>query len=160
MAIPQRYGPEYILQWPVTTYYKTADEIQIATVAVVLVSDRFLVAHAFLKDSAVHVKACTLTAAGKEIRSCVDDALRRAGVEAGQIQLVEAQGFTPTAEKNGLLRGIDTKQVSKPPAVLKDLSTTGLASLCEIGELSRYKVVPESCADMLLCSLAATRLDS
>lgn len=82
-----------------------------------------------------------LTAAGKVVRSCVDDALRLAGVEAGQIQLLESQGFTPTAEKNRLSRDVDVKQISKPLAPLKDLSTTGLAGLCGLGELSQYKVL-------------------
>jgi len=125
------------------TFDKYTNSVQIATVAVVLVSDQFLVSHAFLRDSAVHIKACTLTAAGREIRSCVDDALRRAGIEAGQIQLVETQGFTPTADKNGLLRGINVKQTSRPLVSLKDLSTTGLASLCGIGEIPKYKAFDE-----------------
>lgn len=44
---------------------RVVNVVQIATVAVILISDRFLVSHAFLKDSAVHVKACTLAAAGR-----------------------------------------------------------------------------------------------
>ena len=113
---------------------KRINAIQIATIAVILVSDRFLVSHAFLKDSAVHVKACTLAAAGKEIRPSVNAALRRAGVEAGDIQLMEVQGSISTADKNGLLRGSNVKQTDWQLAAVKDFSTTGLASLCGIGE--------------------------
>lgn len=115
-----------------------ANVIQIATIAVVLVSDKFLVSHAFLKDSAVQMKACTLAAAGQDIRSSVDAALQRAGVEAGEIQLVETQGSIPTADKNGILRGTNVEQTSRPLAPLKDFSTTGLASLTGIGEFPKY----------------------
>jgi hypothetical protein len=108
---------------------------QIATIAVILVSDRFLVSHAFLKDSAVHVKACTLAAAGKGFRPSVDAALKQAGVEAGNMQLMEVQGSISTADKNGLLRDSNVKQTSWQLAAVKDFSTTGLASLCGIGEL-------------------------
>ena len=114
---------------------KRINAIQIATIAVILVSDRFLVSHAFLKDSAVHVKACTLAVAGKGFRPSVDAALKQAGVEAGGIQLMEVQGPISTADKNGLLHGMDVKQTSWQLAAVKDFSTTGLASLCGIGEL-------------------------
>lgn len=114
---------------------KRINALQIATIAVILVSDRFLVSHAFLKDSAVHVKACTLAAAaGKEIRPSVDAALRQVRLDAGDIQLMEVQGSTSTADKNELLRGSNVKQTSWQLAAVKGFSTTGLASLCEIGE--------------------------
>jgi hypothetical protein len=124
------------------------------------VSDQFLVSHAFLKDSAVHVKACTLTAAGQDVRLSVDTALRQAGVEAGEIQLVEAQGSTPIADKNRLMRGTNVQQPSRPLAPLKDLGTTGLASLCGIGEFPKYQGIESNCADLTLHSLAAAWLDS
>lgn len=111
-----------------------ADAAQIATVAVILVSDRFLVSHAFLKDSAVRIRACALTAIGRDIRSSVDIALQQAGVRAGEIQLVEAQGPTPTADRNGLLRSINIEETSRPLKPLKDYGATGLAGLCGIGE--------------------------
>jgi hypothetical protein len=130
---------------------KIANVNQIATIAIILVSDQFLVSHAFLKDSAVQVRACTLTAAGQDARLSVDTALRQAGVEAGDIQLVEAQGSTPTTDKSGLLRGTKVQQPSKPLAPLKDLSTTGLASLCGIGEFPKNQVIGESCADFCPC---------
>jgi hypothetical protein len=113
---------------------KRINAIQIAAIAVILVSDRFLVSHAFLKDSAVHIKACTLAAAGKGFRPSVDAALKQAGVGAGDIQLMEVQGSISTADKNGLLRGSNAKQTSWQLAAVKDFSTTGLASLCGIGE--------------------------
>lgn len=139
---------------------RTVNVFQIATIAVVLISDQFLVSHAFLKDSAVQIKACTLTATGKDIRSSVNTALRQAGVEAGEIQLVEAQGLTPTADKNGLLSGTNAKQTSRALTPLKDFSTTGLASLCGIGEFTKYQGIEESRADLSLHSLAAAWLDS
>jgi hypothetical protein len=139
---------------------KTVNIIQIATVAVVLVSDQFLVSHAFLKDSAVHIKACTLAAAGRDIGTSVDAALRQAGVEVGDIQLVEAQGSTSTADKNGLLHGVNVKQMSKPLAPLKEFSTIGLASLCGIGEFPKHQGIGENCANLSLHSLAAAWLDS
>jgi hypothetical protein len=160
LAIAQRYQSRYIQQRPMTTCGKRANVNQIATVAIVLVSDRFLVSHAFLKDSAVHVKACALTVAGQDARLSVDSALRQAGVEAGDIQLVEAQGSTPKADKNGLLRGTNIKQASGSLAPLKDLSTTGLASLCETGEFPSNQGIGENYADSTLHSLAAAWLDS
>jgi hypothetical protein len=108
----------------------------------------------------VHVKACALAAAGQDARSSVDAALRQAGVEAGDIQLVEAQWSTPTADKDGLLRGTDVQQSSRPLAPLKDLSTTGLASLCGIGEFPKNQGIRENCADSTLHSLAAAWLGS
>jgi hypothetical protein len=88
-----------------------------------------------MKDSAVHVMACTLAAAGKGFRPSVDAALKQAGVEAGNMQLMEVQGSISTADKNGLLRDSNVKQTSWQLAAVKDFSTTGLASLCGIGEL-------------------------
>jgi hypothetical protein len=119
---------------------KTIDAIQIAVVAVVLVSDKFLISHSFLKDSAVQIKACPLTAAGRAIRSSVEAALRQAGIEAGDIQLVEAYGSSQTDGGHELLRGINAKQVSKSLGPLKDFDTTGLVGLCGIGTVPKDKV--------------------
>lgn len=134
---------------------RVVNVVQIATVAVILISDRFLVSHAFLKDSAVHVKACTLAAAGKGIRSSVDTALKQAGVEAGEIQLLEAQGSISTADKNLLLRGIKVEQTPRQLATLKDFSTTGLASLCGIGEFQSRVALTRVA---LICSSIVWRL--
>lgn len=134
---------------------RVVNVFQIAIVAVVLISDRFLVSHAFLKDSAVHVKACTLVAAGKGIRSSVDTALEQAGVEAGEIQLLEAQGLISTTDKDMLLRGIHVEQTPRQLATLKDFSTTGLASLCGIGEF-HSRMAPMRVA--LICSSIVWRL--
>lgn len=128
---------------------------QIATVAVILISDRFLVSHAFLKDSAVHVKACTLAAAGKGIRSSVDTALKQAGVKAGEIQLLEAQGSISTANKNMLLCGINVERTPRQLETLKEFNTTALASLCGIGEL-QSRVAMTRVA--LICSSIVWRL--
>lgn len=134
--------------------------IQIATVAVVLVSDRFLVSHAFLKDSAVRIRACTLTAAGNEIRSSMDAALRQAGLGAGDVQLVESQGPAQPPQNDGLPRNTKPKQTSRALEPLKDFSTTGLAGLCGIGENPRGKCTEESHADAFSHSLATARLDT
>ena len=134
---------------------KRINATQIATIAVILVSDRFLLSHAFLKDSAVHVKACTLATAAKGIGSSVDTALRQARLGRGEIQLVEAQGSITTADKNVLLRGVNIEQTPRQLATVKDFSTTGLASLCGIGEF------PSRMASMrvvLICSFIVWRL--
>jgi len=123
-----------------TTVDQTTDASQIAIVAIVLVSDRFLISHSFLKDSAVQIRASALTVAGQAMRSSLDAALRRAGVRAGDIQLVEAYGSSQMDDGHELLRGMNAKQVSKSLGPLKDFGTTGLAGLCGIGTIPRGKL--------------------
>jgi hypothetical protein len=122
-----------------------ANVAQIAAIAVVLVNDRFLASHAYLKDSAVCVRACHLAAVGSDPRGPVVDALRQANLEAGEIQLVEMQGTvsSPTrglkVSKNG---DFDEDDTSSTPVLspLVAFGTTNLARLCGIGQYTSQDI--------------------
>ena len=100
----------------------------------ILVSERFLVAHAFLKDSAVHIRACTVAVADSAFRGSVDSALQQAGLKAGDIQAIESPGSAPSPGTNEILRSAQLKGASKALGPLKDFGATGLAGLCGIGK--------------------------
>jgi hypothetical protein len=108
----------------------------------------------------VQIRACSLTAAGRDVRSSVEAVLRHAGVKAGEIQLVEAHGSSPTDDKSELLHNTEANQASRPQEPLKGFDTTGLAGLCGIGEFPRDKCIEGSRADISLHSLAASWLVS
>jgi hypothetical protein len=111
---------------------------KIAAIAVVLVNDRFLTSHAYLKDSAVCVRACHLAAAGKDPRGPVINALRHANLEAEEIQLVEVQGTisSPSRGQEILNDGDFKEDVISAPELppLVGFGTTSLTGLCEIGK--------------------------
>ena len=115
------------------------DAVKIATIAIVLVNDRFITSHAYLKDSAVCVQACHLAAAVTDPRGSVMNALRQASLEAGEIQLMEVQGTTPSPArrlrllKNGDFDEDDTVSASELPP-LAGFGTTSLTGLCGIGK--------------------------
>lgn len=113
--------------------------VKIAAIAVVLVNDRFLISHAYLKDSAVCVRACHLAAAVTDPRGSVTHALIQASLEAREIQLVEVQGTTSSPARglkllsNGDFDEDDTVSASELPP-LAGFGTTSLTGLCGIGE--------------------------
>jgi len=110
--------------------------IKIAAIAVVFVNDRFLTSHAYLKDSAVCVRACHLAATGKDPRGPVFSALRQAKLGAEDVQLVEVQGTVSSpSQGQDLLSNGDFKEdvISAPElAPLVGFGTTSLTGLCEI----------------------------
>lgn len=124
---------------------------KIAAIAVVLVNDRFLTSHAYLRDSAICVRACHLAAAGKDPRGPVINALRQADLKAEEVQLVELQGTISTPSKGQeLLSNGDFKEdaISAPElAPLVGFGTTGLTSLCEIGKYKSKNASPQHLAD-------------
>jgi hypothetical protein len=112
-----------------------ADLVQLAAVAVILVSDRLLVSHAFLQDSAVRIRACSLAVADSAFRGSVDSALRQAESKAGDIQMIEANGSSPSPGANEVLRSAHIGETSRALEPLKGFGATGLAGLCGIGRL-------------------------
>ena len=114
------------------------DAVKIAAIAVVFVNDRFLTSHAYLKDSAVCVRACHLAAAGKDLRGPVTNALRQANLGAEDIQLVEVQGTvsSPAQGQELLSNGdFEDEAISAPELPpLVGFGTTSLTGLCEIGK--------------------------
>jgi hypothetical protein len=108
--------------------------VQLAAVAVILVSDRLLVSHAFLQDSTVHIRACSLAVSDSAFRGSVDSALRQAGLKAGDIQMIEANRSHPSPGANEVLRSAQIEEASRALEPLKGFGTTGLAGLCGIGK--------------------------
>jgi hypothetical protein len=127
------------------------DGAKIAAIAVVLVNDRFLTSHAYLKDSAVCVRACHLAAAGKDPRRPVINALKQANLEAEEIQLVEVQGTisSPSQGKKILSNGDFKEDVISAPelAPLVGFGTTSLTGLCEIGKYKSNNASSQHLAD-------------
>lgn len=115
------------------------DAAKTAAIAVVLINDRFLTSHAYLKDSTVCVRTCHLAAAGKDPRGPVINALKQANLEADDIQLVEMQGpISSSAQGVKILGDVDFSEDDTPSArelsPLAGFGATNLAGLCGIGE--------------------------
>jgi hypothetical protein len=110
------------------------DLVQLAAVAIILMSDRLLVSHAFLQDSAVRIRACSLAVADSAFRGSVDSALRQAKLKAEDIQMIEANGSGPSPGANEVLRSAHIGEASRALAPLEGFGATGLAGLCGIGE--------------------------
>jgi hypothetical protein len=127
------------------------DGAKIAAIAVVLVNDRFLTSHAYLKDSAIFVRACHLAAAGKDPRGPVINALKQANLEAEEIQLVEVQGtISSPSQGQKILSNGDFKEdvISAPElAPLVGFGTTSLTGLCEIGKYKSNNASSQHLAD-------------
>jgi hypothetical protein len=102
-------------------------------VAIVLVSDRFLVSHAYLQDSAIHVKACNIAAPGIASQQSIDSALRQAGLDAREIQIVKVRGPAPS-KKTEMMRSAHLKGTLSTLGPVKDFDTSGLAGLCGISK--------------------------
>jgi hypothetical protein len=119
----------------------------------VLVNDQFLTSHAYLKDSAVCVRACHLAAAGKDPRGPVINALRQANLGAEEVQLVEVQGTisTPSQGQKLLSNGDFKEGVMSAPelAPLAGFGTTSLTGLCEIGKCKSKNASAQHLADKL-----------
>jgi predicted nucleic acid-binding Zn finger protein len=107
---------------------------QIAVVAVVLVSDRMLTSHSYLKDSAVQVRSCVLATpqnAARKTEGAAQAALRQAGLGAWEMQILDIreQGHIDTSSM-----GRQIQDLSSALAPLQGFGTTGLASLCGLGK--------------------------
>ena len=141
------------------------DAVKIPAIAVVFVNDRFLTSHAYLKDSAVCVRACHLAATGKDPRGPVFSALRQAKLGAEDVQLVEVQGTVSSpSQGQDLLSNGDFKEdvISAPElAPLVGFGTTSLTGLCEIGKQTSQNASLRYLTDKLCqYSLATSRLGS
>jgi hypothetical protein len=110
------------------------DLVQLAAVAIILISDRLLVSHAFLQDSAVRIRACSLAVTDSAFGGSVDSALRQAELKAGEIQMIEAHGSGPSPGANEVLRSAHIGEASRALVSLEGFGATGLAGLCRIGK--------------------------
>lgn len=128
-----------------------------------LVNDHFLTSHAYLRDSAVRVRACHLAVAGKDPRGPVVSALKQASLDAGEIQLVEAQGTTPSSVRelrlasNGAISEEDAVSASELPP-LAGFGTTSLTGLCGIGKYTTKMNQYDALLTRSAHSLATSRL--
>lgn len=97
-----------------------------------------MISHAYLKDSAAQIRACISTPVA-DPRTTVQEALRRAGLENRDIQLVETQGKMAVSNTElGFPSGRNSadvlNKVSAGVDSLKDFGMTGLVGLCRLGE--------------------------
>lgn len=111
--------------------------MQVAAVGIVLVSDRFMTSHAYLKDSAVQIKACN-SAPAQDRRLAVQDALRKASLDVKDLQMVETQGSaSPSHSMLGFpSTGTDAERSndrSPRPGPLEAFGLTGWVALCSLG---------------------------
>lgn len=119
-----------------------SDYLQSVVVAAVLVSDMFLTSHAYLKDGAACIRGASVAnsfysrkSGGKDdarkVKAAVNAALSQARLGPQDIQILEEVG----SQKSGKALG-DLNANSKSPVKSRALfdGTTGLASLCGLGE--------------------------
>ena len=119
--------------------------IQIAVVAVVLVSEAFLTSHAYLKDSAASIRGFSLVSpiymkhskSDSETlatKTAIQAALQQAVLAPDDIQIVELRhGSNPSVQQAlGELRIAEDEGGS--PVSHPFVGSTGLAGLCELGE--------------------------
>lgn len=117
---------------------ENSDKRQVAAVGIVLISDRFMTSHAYLKDSAACIRAC-ISIPLSSPRPPVQEALRKACLEAKDIQMVEAQGGASFSrigldlpKAGGGPLGSNTSSAGLKP--LKDFGVTGWVGLCRLGK--------------------------
>lgn len=114
------------------------DHAQVCAVAIVLVSDLFLMSHAYLKDSAVTLKAFSIAPVSKASLA-IRSALAQARVSARDLQIMEVQG-TAASSSNGvdlLKREMAGSRANTSPAripTVEGLGGLGWAGLCGMGE--------------------------
>ncbi|SMY24532.1 unnamed protein product [Zymoseptoria tritici ST99CH_1A5] len=110
-----------------------------ATVALVLISERFLTSHAYLKDSSMRIRACSMSSQvvsrtcgpnsfGTAARTIITS-LRQAQLGAKDIQIVEL-----LASDSGANRALGDSKFAKPQKASESpapfVGTSGLAALC------------------------------
>jgi hypothetical protein len=139
-------------------------------VASVLVSDIFLQSHAYLRDAAVRIDACTLTSkvwpvspgSPNDARTlAANAALRQAGLEREDIQVVEALesvGQTPAAAFDSLNGSSPTSRDTEPPSTALAAAQASLDALSgapPLGELSPRETCSGQLGPAGLCGLGA-----
>lgn len=113
--------------------------------AIVLVSQLFLISHAYLKDSSIRIRASTLTSrfhsrsangsnVARTARTAIQSALRQAQLQPSDLQVVEArQGAT--RQLGEILGDACLAQPQEPWSSSDALSaTTGWRDLCRLGQ--------------------------
>ncbi|KAM0715127.1 hypothetical protein Q7P37_009592 [Cladosporium fusiforme] len=110
----------------------------VAAVGIVLVSERFVTSHAYLKDSAVCIRACVRTPV-EDPRLAVQEALRKASLEMKDIHMVETQGTAALSEVKLELRSreessniADKSSAGQGP--FEGSGVTGWVGLCRLGK--------------------------
>ena len=123
-----------------------ADFVEVFAVAIVLVSDLFLTSHAYLKDAAICVRACSRSSripsqsadGSNDLRAAknaVQSALRQARLQPKDVQLVEAQHSSNSAVRQALSEFDDTASHERDASNGNLVGATGLANLCALGKL-------------------------
>jgi len=139
-------------------------------VAVVLVSSRFLLSHAYLKDSAVCILACSVAKRGPShspdegsdagtIDTAAQSAFKQARQELKDLTATDAQHSVNSDLWQALnvfdtTQRQDTLQSSNSPQGI-----TGLSNLCESGQVSQRGSLLVFCLLILVLSLATAWVD-
>ena len=110
-------------------------------------SDLFLTSHAYLKDAAICIRACSRASripsqrTGSSIslrtaKNAIQSAMRQARLGPKDLQMVEAHHDSASHVRQALSDTPDgpSHEQMGPPEIL--MGATGLASLCALGELS------------------------
>lgn len=114
-----------------------------------LVSNAFLTSHAYLKDSAVCIRACSLASPvhpqspsgpndARTIQIAVKSALRQARLESKDTQIVGAQHKSDAHVRQALSKFSPTQSRGPLESLESLIETAGLAGLCGLGELSLF----------------------
>jgi len=122
------------------------DILEVMTVATVFVSNRFLNAHAYLRDSAICVRICAISSRVRSpsagdlddpcrVQLTIRSALRQAQLRTDDIQVVEAQHSAISDVREALSTALSA-QAQGPSASFESLvGTNGFASLRGLGTL-------------------------
>lgn len=137
--------------------------------AAVLVSTLFLTSHAYLKDSSLQIRACTLTSpfysrtangidAKRTAKTAIQRALREANIDRKDLQLVEIKQNSSQQPPREALSGLGVTQPAEPwSAPATAFLETGWAGLCRLGE-SMCKLRIRTAASDTPSSISTTRL--
>lgn len=122
-----------------------ADKFQPLVVAIVLVSKLFLTSHAYLKDSSIHIRACSLTSRfhsrtansanqARTAKTAVQTALRQAQVRPQDLQIIEVKRGSYQQHLREALEGAAATQSQTPQSSSCTTSVTGWSGICGLGE--------------------------
>ena len=129
----------------VTRGYRTAyTDFQVAVIALVLVSRRFLRSHAYLKDSSAlisgsHVASPVYSRASKKndsaiaTKRAIQAALQQSKLDVEDIQIVELHLGSHQGAQEALGELKVSEDNSASPVSHPFVGSTGLAGLCELG---------------------------
>lgn len=134
-------------------------------VALVLVSQLFLVSHAYLKDSAIRVRACTLTSSrpfdAQPTNKAVGTALRLAGLTTQDVQIIQGLGGSITNSTEQALSDAfgnpppdagpqhALNQLSGAPTESKPAEAAGLANVAGLSKFSLQAIITYSPNDLI-----------